>query len=225
MNTNKIPITFRKRMILYNMLMIICIAIAISIYTYSFYRNDAIVSEASNSANRLHLVSSRLEIAWDELINIVQNCAGRKSLFLTSILSGRDSRSEKSGIYAADVLKDFCAISGYNQYIHKITVYKKDSFLIQAGTSYGSWNDADSIMAAPWFEELLQKNMQEYTLTVKDNPFPLNAKTIPKLIPLIRPLAYSKTESPRDAWVCLTLSPKLFQDTLKHLSQDKSILF
>jgi two-component system sensor histidine kinase YesM len=206
------------------MLMIICIAIAISIYTYSFYRNDAIVSEASNSANRLHLVSSRLEIAWDELINIVQNCAGRKSLFLTSILSGRDSRSEKSGIYAADVLKDFCAISGYNQYIHKITVYKKDSFLIQAGTSYGSWNDADSIMAAPWFEELLQKNMQEYTLTVKDNPFPLNAKTIPKLIPLIRPLAYSKTESPRDAWVCLTLSPKLFQDTLKLLSQDKSIL-
>ena len=224
MNTNKIPITFRKRMILYNMLMIICIAIAISIYTYSFYRNDAIVSEASNSANRLHLVSSRLEIAWDELINIVQNCAGRKSLFLTSILSGRDSRSEKSGIYAADVLKDFCAISGYNQYIHKITVYKKDSFLIQAGTSYGSWNDADSIMAAPWFEELLQKNMQEYPLTVKDNPFPLNAKTIPKLIPLIRPLAYSKTESPRDAWVCLTLSPKLFQDTLKLLSQDKSIL-
>lgn len=224
MNTNKIPITFRKRMILYNMLMIICIAIAISIYTYSFYRNDAIASEASNSANRLHLVSSRLEIAWDELINIVQNCAGRKSLFLTSILSGRDSRSEKSGIYAAHVLKDFCAISGYNQYIHKITVYKKDSFLIQAGTSYGNWNDADSIMAAPWFEELLQKNMQEYTLTVKDNPFPLNAKTIPKLIPLIRPLAYSKTESPRDAWVCLTLSPKLFQDTLKLLSQDKSIL-
>lgn len=224
MNTNKIPVTFRKRMILYNLLMIICIALTISIYTYSFYRKDAIASETANSANRLHLVSSRLEIAWDELINIVQNCAGRKSLFMTSILSGRDSRSEKSGIYAADVLKDFCAISGYNQYIHKITVYKKDSFLIQAGTSYGGWNDADSIMAAPWFEELLQKNMQEYTLTLKDNPFPLNAKTIPKLMPLIRPLEYSKTESPRDAWVCLTLSPKLFQDTLELLSQDKSIL-
>ena len=224
MNTNKIPVTFRKRMILYNLLMIICIAFAISIYTYSFYKKDAIASEAANSANRLHLVSSRLEIAWDELINIVQNCAGRKSLFLTSILSGRDGHSEKSSIYAADVLKDFCAISGYNQYIHKITVYKKDSFLIQAGASYGSWNDGDSIMAAPWFDELLQKNMQEYTLTLKDNPFPLDAKTVPKLMPLIRPLAYSETESPRDAWVCLTLSPRLFQDTLELLSQDKSIL-
>jgi len=202
--------------------MIVCIAFTISIYTYSFYRKDAIAREAANSANRLHLVSSRLEIAWDELINIVQNCAGRKSLFLTS---GRSSRtSETYGIYASEVLKDLCAISGYNQYIHKITVYEKDSLFIQAGTSYGSWNDAESIMAAPWFEELLNKNIQEYTLTLKDNPFPLNAKTIPRLMPLIRPLQYSKRRSPRDAWVCLTLSPKLFQDTLGLLSQDKSVL-
>ncbi len=222
MNKNKIPVTFRKRMILYNLLMIVCIAFTISIYTYSFYRKDAIAREAANSANRLHLVSSRLEIAWDELINIVQNCAGRKSLFLTS---GRSSRtSETYGIYASEVLKDLCAISGYNQYIHKITVYEKDSLFIQVGTSYGSWNDAESIMAAPWFEELLNKNIQEYTLTLKDNPFPLNAKTIPRLMPLIRPLQYSKRRSPRDAWVCLTLSPKLFQDTLGLLSQDKSVL-
>ena len=187
-------------MILYNLLMIVCITFTISIYTYSFYRKDAIAREAANSANRLHLVSSRLEIAWDELINIVQNCAGRKSLFLTS---GRSSRtSETYGIYASEVLKDLCAISGYNQYIHKITVYEKDSLFIQAGTSYGSWNDAESIMAAPWFEELLNKNIQEYILTLKDNPFPLNAKTIPRLMPLIRPLQYSKMRSPRDAWVC-----------------------
>ena len=222
MSKNKIPVTFRKRMILYNLLMIVCIAFTISIYTYSFYKKDAIASEAANSANRLHLVSSRLEIAWDELISIVQNCAGRKSLFLTS---GRSSRtSETYGIYASEVLKDLGAISGYNQYIHKITVYEKDSLFIQAGASYGSWNDAESIMAAPWFEELLNKNIQEYTLTLKDNPFPLNAKTIPRLMPLIRPLQYSKRRSPRDAWVCLTLSPKLFQDTLGLLSQDKSVL-
>ncbi len=225
MNTNKIPTTFRKRMIAYNLLMISCIACIISIYTYSFYRKDAIASERASSANRLHLLASRLEIACDELINIVQNCAGRKSLFLTSVLSGRLHRSsEESGIYAAEVLKDLCAISGYNEYIHKITVYEKNSLLIQAGTSYGSWNDAESIMAAPWFEELLNKHMGEYTLTLKSNPFSLDSKTIPCVLPLIRPLQYSKRESPKDAWVCLTLSPKLFQNTLALLSQDKSML-
>ncbi|MCI8950364.1 MAG: sensor histidine kinase [Lachnospiraceae bacterium] len=225
MNMKKIPITFRKRMILYNLLMIVCIACIISIYTYSFYKKDAIVSETASSANRLHLLSSRLEIACDELINIVQNCAGRKSLFLTSILSGREHRSnEEFGIYAAEVLKDLCAISGYNEYIHKIIVYEKNSLFIQAGTSYGSWNDAECIMSAPWFHELLNKNMREYTLTLKNNPFPLNAKTMPQILPLIRPLQYSKKESPEDAWIFLSLSPKLFQNTLELLPRDKSIM-
>lgn len=221
----KIPITFRKRMILYNLFMIICIALMISIYTYSSYRGDVIASEAVSSANRLHLLSSRLEIACDEMINLVQNCAGRKSLFFTSVLSERDTRSDKrSGIYAADVLKDFCAISGYNQYIYKITVYERDSLFIQAGASYGSADDAERIMGASWFEELLNKDMREYTLTLRENPFTLQAKTTPQLLPLIRPLQYSKKERPRDAWVCLTISPKLFRDSLALLPQDRSIL-
>lgn len=221
----KIPITFRKRMILYNLFMIICIALIISIYTYSSYRGDVIANEAVSSANRLHLLSSRLEIACDEMINLVQNCAGRKSLFFTSVLSERDTRSDKrSGIYAADVLKDFCAISGYNQYIYKITVYERDSLFIQAGASYGSADDAERIMGASWFEELLNKDMREYTLTLRENPFTLQAKTTPQLLPLIRPLQYSKKERPRDAWVCLTISPKLFRDSLALLPQDRSIL-
>ncbi len=221
----KNPRTFRQRMILYNLLMIICIAFIISIYTYSSYRKDVIANETVSSANRLQSLSARLEIACDEMINIVQNCAGRKSLFLSSVLSGSDSRSDKkSGIYASDVLKDLCAISGYNQYIYKITVFEKGSLFIQAGTSYGSYNDAHRIMAAPWFEELLNKDMREYTLTLKDNPFTLNAQANPQLLPLIRPLQYSRMKSPEDAWVCLTISPKLFQDALALLPQDKSVL-
>ena len=79
-------------------------------------------------------------------------------------------------------------------------------------------------MAAPWFEELLNKDMREYTLTLKDNPFTLNAQANPQLLPLIRPLQYSRMKSPEDAWVCLTISPKLFQDALALLPQDKSVL-
>lgn len=220
----KIPITFRKRMILYNLLMIICIAFIISIHTYSSYKDDVVANETVSSLNRLHLLSSRLEIACDEMINLVQNCAGRKSLFFTSVLSERDaSLDKKSGIYAASVLKDFCAISGYNQYIYKITVYEQGSLFIQAGTSYGSDNDAACIMDASWFDELLHKDMREYTLTLRENPFTLQAKTMPRLLPLIRPLQYSKKEQPEDAWVCLTISPRLFQDSLALMPQDKSI--
>lgn len=221
----KRPLTFRKRMILYNLLMIICIACIISIYTYSSYKKDVAASETASSVNRLHSLSSRLEIAYDEMINIVQNCAGRKSSFLTSVLSDDDAPSDKkSEIYASDVLRDLCATSEYNQYIYKITVYKRNSFFIQAGTSYGSCDDADCIMETSWFEELLYKDMQEYTLTLKSSPFTLNTNTKLLILPLIRPLQYSKAETPQDAWVCLTISPKLFQDALALLPQDKSVL-
>ena len=89
-----------------------CIAFTISVYTYSSYKKDMISNETASSVNRLHSLSFRLEIACDEMINIVQNCAGRKSLFLASILSGSDTRlTKQSGIYAADVLRDMCAIS------------------------------------------------------------------------------------------------------------------
>lgn len=205
----KIPITFRKRMILYNLLVIICVAFIISIYTYSSYKKDVVDNETASSVNLLRTLSFRLEIACDEMINIVQNCAGRKSLFLTSILSGNDMRvSKQSELYAAQVLRDLCAISGYNQYIYKITIYEKGSLFIQAGTSSGSYNDADCLMDTPWFEELLNKDIREYTLTLKDNPFSINTIATPQLLPLIRPLQYSKKDLPADAWVCLTISPK-----------------
>ncbi len=220
----KIPITFRKRMILYNLLIITCIAFIISIYTYSSYKEDVVANEIASSVSRLHSLSFRLETACDEMINIVQNCAGRKSLFLTSILSGSDVRvSKQSELYAAQVLRDLCAISGYNQYIYKITVYEKDSLFIQAGTSSGSYNDADCLMDTPWFEELLNKDIQEYTLTIKDNPFSINTIANPQLLPLIRPLQYSKKDRPADAWVCLAISPKLFRDAIELLPEDKSV--
>ena len=220
----KIPITFRKRMILYNLLVIICVAFIISIYTYSSYKKDVVTNETASSVSLLRTLSFRLEIACDEMINIVQNCAGRKSLFLTSILSGSDIRASKqSELYAAQVLRDLCAISGYNQYIYKITVYEKDSLFIQAGTSSGSYNDADCLMDTPWFEELLNKDIREYTLTLKDNPFSINTIATPQLLPLIRPLQYSKKDLPAEAWVCLTISPKLFQDAIELFPNDKSI--
>lgn len=221
---NKMPITFRKRILLYNFLTIICVALVISVHTFSSYRRDIITKETDNSAGRLHALSFRLETACDEMINIVQNCAGRKSLFVTSTLSGSETRSAKaSKIYASNVLRDLCAISGYNQYIYKITVYEKDALFIQAGTSSGSYNDADRIMAAPWFDELLNKSMREYTMTLKENPFTLDTVAVPRLLPLIRPLQYSKKEKPHEAWVCLTISPHLFRDALELLPEDKSV--
>ena len=80
------PKTFQKKLILYHLLVIICIASAVSFYNYRSYCQDVIISETNNSANRVRTLSERLQVAYDEMVNIVLNCAERKSLFFATTL-------------------------------------------------------------------------------------------------------------------------------------------
>ncbi|MCI6888031.1 MAG: sensor histidine kinase [Lachnospiraceae bacterium] len=211
----KLPKTFSARMILCNMLIIFCIAAFISIYNYRSYRNDVIQNETVNSEKRLESLSARLTVACDEMINIVQNCSDRQTLFLfTSYKDYLPVSKEQSAIYAANVLKDFCAISGYSQYLYKITIYNQDNPLIQSGTSSGNRDDVKCLTQAPWFSELLHREANWFQLSLVDNPFPLGSTTEPKLLPLLRPLNYYSSRNPEDAWVFLAISPSLFQDSL-----------
>lgn len=208
------PKTFQRKLILYNLVIIICIASAVSFYNYTSYRRDVIVSETKNSANRITGLSDRMEVAYDEMVNILLNCSERKSLFLTTSFSeSRDGYDNPmSAIYASDVLKDLCAISGYNSSIYKITLYN-NGYVLQAGSSFGSTDDPERIMAAPWFSENLTKVSGSYTLTLVDNPFSLGGSKTPKILPLLRPLQ-NVIGAPEDYWIFVGISPSLFQDAL-----------
>ncbi len=74
---DRAPRTFQKRLILYNLLIIICIAGAISFYNYTSYRRDVIHTETVSSKNRIHILSDRMELAYDEMIYIILNCTER----------------------------------------------------------------------------------------------------------------------------------------------------
>lgn len=216
------PKTFQKKLILYNLLVIICIASAVSFYNYRSYCQDFIITETKNSAGRIQSLSERLELAYDEMVNIVLNCAERKSLFFaTTMNSPSKPYSASMNIYAVDVLRDFCAISGYSQYINKIVLYHH-GLILQAGNSLGASTDVKNIMEAPWFSSLLLKEMAQYTLTLEDNPFILgkSRSDLPKILPLLRPLQYSTRSKPEESWVFLGISPSLFSSTLKSLPSD-----
>ena len=216
------PKTFQKTLIFYNMLIIICIACVVSIYNFTSYKNDVIKNETNNSVNRVQTLSDRASLAYDEMVNILLNCTERKSLFLTtSLKSPQTDSNERMALYAADVLRDFCAISGYSEYIYKITLYNKDQLLIQAGSSSGSSDDLENITNAPWFDDYLTKNTSQYKLTLEESPFPLGRYANPQIIPLVRPLKYNNGSDPKDAWVFLGISPKLFNSLLDVLPKDR----
>ena len=218
----KMPKTFQKKLILYNMLVIICIASAVSFYNYRSYCQDVIISETNNSANRVRTLSERLQVAYDEMVNIVLNCAERKSLFFATTLDSPNKPYNTSmTVYASDVLRDFCAISGYSRYINKIVLYH-NGLVLQAGNSFGASMDVENIMKAPWFSSLLYRENAQYTLSLEDNPFKSGKgrPTVPKLLPLLRPLQYSARNKPEESWVFLGITPTLFSDTLKSLPSD-----
>ena len=218
----KMPKTFQKKLILYNMLVIICIASAVSFYNYRSYCQDVIISETNNSANRVRALSERLQVAYDEMVNIVLNCAERKSLFFATTLdSPNKPYNTHMAVYASDVLRDFCAISGYSRYINKIVLFH-NGLVLQAGNSFGASTDVENIMKAPWFSSLLYRENSQYTLSLEDNPFTFSSgrSAGPKLLPLLRPLQYSARSKPEESWGFLGISTTLFSDTLKSLPPD-----
>ncbi len=123
-----------------------------------------------------------------------------------------------ASVYASDVLRDLCAISGYNSDIYKISLYNA-GYLLQAGSSAGASDDAERIMGAPWFGEILRKKYAEYSLQLVDNPFSFGVKKTPKLLPLLRPLSENSPGRPEDSWCFLAISPELFHKTLQTMPE------
>ena len=217
------PRTFQYKFLLYNLLVVISIACAVSFYNYHSYYKDAVENETENTVNRIQILSDRMEVAYEEMVNIVVTCSERKSLFSSASLRLSDyGESTYIKLYASNVLRDFCAISGYSKYIYKITLYNNGEVL-QAGNAYGSTRDAGDIQNAPWFHDLLSRENTQYLLSLEDNPFSPTNYT-PKLLPLLRPLKYASSGQPEDAWIFLAISPRLFSDTLKSMG-DGQILY
>ncbi|MFV0240634.1 MAG: two-component sensor histidine kinase, partial [Lacrimispora sphenoides] len=217
------PRTFQYKLLLYNLLVVTSIACAVSFYNYHSYYKDAIQNETENSVNRIQILSDRMEVAYEEMVNIIVTCSERKSLFYTpSLKQSEYGDAAYIKLYASNVLRDFCAISGYSKYIYKITLYSNGEIL-QAGSAYGSSFDFRDIQNAPWFHDMLSRENTQYLLSLEDNPFsPMNYT--PKLLPLLRPLKYSSSSNPEDAWIFLAISPRLFSDTLESMG-DGQIIF
>lgn len=214
--------TFRKKLILYNLFLIACIALAITFYTYQSYRKDVIRNETENSMNRITSLSGSFDIAYTEMVNILLSCAERNTSILStsSYKNRKDSFDNAIAVYSSDVLRDFCAISGYSKYIYKITFYNR-GLLLQAGAASGSLDDPETIMAQPWFQENLEKINSQYELSLVDNPFTINVTGTPKLLPLIRPIQKAYGENAGESWVFLGISPALFEDTLNTMPKDR----
>lgn len=211
--------SLKKKLILYNLCIVTSIAIFISIFNYSSYRRNTIESTVALSMSRTKNISNQLDVAYEEMINIVLNCAQRNSIFLSLKYQDLASPSGKRlALYGVQILNDYCAISGYNQYIAKLTLFSENSIYFQSGYIRGSTDDAQIISVAPWFQNETNKLIASYPLSLVPSPFRESRET--HILPLVYPLEYNPLNplSSPNGWIFLGISPKLYTNTLSTYS-------
>lgn len=213
--------TIKSKLIIYNLIIVISIAMFVSVFNFISYRKNTIKTAINNSMYHTKNISDRLQIAYEEMLNIVLNCTERKSLFLSiNNQNMQTSGGKQLALYGTQVLKDYCAVSGYSEYIAKITLYSKKGVLIQSGFIPGSFSDVSSIRNSDWFRKEIKKNASSYQLSLIDSPFSESHKT--KLLPILRTLEYDVSNN-NNGWVLLCISSKLYSKTLQQYNDDSAM--
>ena len=205
--------TLRSRLIRYNFFIIWVIAIFVSVCTYITASRKTLEVAKNSLQHHVESISYRYQLAYEEMINIVLNCTERKTFNLGEIGRGLTPGARKKGLDYAELIKDYCAISEYGDYIVKLSVFDDRGGMVQTGSSFGSTDDAKGILDGGWLDRELDKTMDSYELDLVDSPFFQHEGQV---LPIARTLTGSRAVP--GGWVVLCLSTDLFQDVLKDTS-------
>ena len=127
--------TLRSRLIRYNFFIIWVIAIFVSVCTYITASRKTLEVAKNSLQHHVESISYRYQLAYEEMINIVLNCTERKTFNLGEIGRGLTPGARKKGLDYAELIKDYCAISEYGDYIVKLSVFDDRGGMVQTGSS------------------------------------------------------------------------------------------
>lgn len=71
---------------------------------------------------------------------------------------------KRRGLDYAKLAANFCTVTGYGDYITRLSIFDDNDVHISAGTALSSVDDGRRIQNAPWFDRELKKDMYDYRL-------------------------------------------------------------
>ena len=199
--------TLRVQLMRYHFLIICLIATFVSICTYITANQKTLEVAKNSQKHHVESISYRSRLAYEEMLNIILNCTERKTFDLSGINGGHTSGARKLGLDYAELIRDYCAITEYGNYIVKLSVFDDQGNLVQAGSSFGSTDDAQGIIESGWLDRELEKTMDRYQLDLESSPF---SQYEGNILPIARKLEHSGS----GGWAVLCLSTDLFKDML-----------
>lgn len=199
--------TIKARLLWYNFCIICIIAVIFSVSSYLTSNKKAVEIATNSLQYHVESISYRYEMAYEEMVNIILNCTERDAFNLKLVGNLKTTEQKKTGLEYAKLAKNYCAITGYGEYIKRLSVFDDKGIMVQAGAALSSTDDWQRMRGASWFEAEQAKTMDQYRLEMRE---PLFHSETEQTIPIIHPL----TGSGGREWAAVFLSPKLFQDEL-----------
>lgn len=200
--------TVKFKILIYNICIICVIGTIFSISSYVTAYQKALLL-AQNSVNyHVESLASYYQEVYDKMVNLVLNCSEREVFDLQLLGDLSTIEQKKQGLEYVKLANHFCVMTGYDQYISKLSIFDESDIHISTGSAYSSAADGRRIKHAPWFETELEKDIAMYRLDLVKSPFyPEDEMVLPIVC---RNSGYEKTD-----WTALFLSTSLYQDKLK----------
>lgn len=180
--------------------------------------NKKAVQLAQNSVEyHVESISRYYQEVYEQMVNLVLNCAEREMFDLSSLGQLNTVEEKRRGLDYAKLAANFCTVTGYGDYITRLSIFDDNDVHISAGTALSSVDDGRRIQNAPWFDRELKKDMYDYRLDLVNSPF---YKEVGMTIPII-----CKNSGYKDSdCSALFLSPRLYLDRLKEDDNGNTML-
>ncbi len=199
--------TIKGRIMWYNFCLICIIAVIFSVSSYVTANRKTVELARNSLIYHVESIAYRYQMAYEEMLNIVLNCTEISTFDLSQLGDLDTPAKRRKGLEYVKLAGNFCAVTGYGQYIEKLSIFNERGQMVQSGTALSSRDDAERICNASWFGKELGKNIEDYHLDLET---PVFYQASEKTIPIVRPLSFAS----ENEWVALFLSTSLYRDEL-----------
>lgn len=209
--------TVKFKIMVYNICIICVIGIIFSVTSYVTANKKAVQLAQNSVEYHVESISRYYQEVYEQMVNLVLNCAEREMFDLSALGQLSNVEEKRKGLDYAKLAANFCAVTGYGDYITRLSIFDDSDVHISAGTALSSVDDGRRIQNAPWFDRELKKDMYDYRLDLVNSPF---YKEVGMTIPII-----CKNSGYKDSdCSALFLSPRLYLDRLKEDDNGNTML-
>lgn len=209
--------SLKARLIAFNFIIICIIAVIFSISSYLTANKKTLEISRTSLVNHVDSISYQYQMLYEEMLNIILSCTEGNAFELDKLGDLSTAKQKKTGLDYVNKAKNFCSITGYGNYINRLSVFNMEGTIVQTGTAFLHYDDWKAIIEYPWFQRELKKNSDAYLLDLEQ--WDARSKS-ERIFPIVRKFPGAGQNS----YAVLFLSSSIFSDIIGESDDMREII-